>query len=142
MGHTWKSVVLTVVVELAVISSAQGQPVAFVAHAGARACLARSYSVIPQSSSSHMDPNNSGMPNADGWPKSATPQGSVIVAYVVALELLLAVMTAVACWLVLGLAGIIVKVPERPVPRAVPAKTPSHEALIPVQNLLTSVRPT
>jgi hypothetical protein len=137
MGHTWKSVILTVVVELAAICSAQGQPVAFVADAGVRASLARSYSVIPQSSSRHAEPNNSGMPNADGWPKAATPRGSAIVAYVVTLELLLAVMAAIACWLVLGLAGIILKLP-----RVVPAKTPSHEALIPVQSLLTSVHPT
>ena len=172
MGHTRKSLVLTVIAELAAICSAQGQPVAFVADAGARACLAQSRSVIPQSRSRHVDPNNSGMPNANSEllptassrrpaflpagrePALSAPRatatgsrtgisrGSAIVAYVVTLELLLAVMAAIACWLVLGLAGIILKLQERPVPLAVPAKTPSREALIPAQNLLTSVHPT
>jgi len=136
MGRTWKSVVLVVVVGLAAVCSAHGQPVPFVADADARACLALSYRAIPQFSSRHVDPNDPPMPDTDEWPQSAAAQGSVIVSYVGMLVLLSAVVSAIGSLLALALAGIIVKLLERPIRPAVSA-TSSHLpfVLVPARKL-------
>ncbi|MGD1081550.1 MAG: hypothetical protein ABR881_24780 [Candidatus Sulfotelmatobacter sp.] len=128
MGRPWKSVVLAVV-GLATMCSAHGQPVPFVAAADARACLVRFYSAIPHFSSRHLDPNDAAKMQGDEWPEAASPNGSIIVAYVVALELLLAGVAATACLLVLALAGAVVKLQERPARRAAPIPSLSHESL-------------
>jgi len=117
MGPTWKSVVFAIV-SLAAICSAQALPVPFVADA--RACLMRSYSADPQLSSRYVDPNHPPMPDADEWREAAVSHEKLIVAYVVALELLLAAVAVIACLLALGLAGLVVKLQQRAARPAVP----------------------
>lgn len=135
MGPTWKSVVSAVVVGLAAICSAHGQPVPFIADADARACLMRSYSAMPSSSSRYVNPNDPRIAEAAGWREAAAPQGKLIVAYVVALESLLAAITVVACLLVLALAGFIVRRRQRPARAAVPAESSAPFVLVPETKL-------
>jgi hypothetical protein len=134
MGRTWISVVLTVV-GLAAMCPAQLVP--FIAAADARACLARSYDAIPQFSTHQVDPNDPPMPDTYEWREAATPSRSIIVAYVVALELLLAGVAAIACLLVLALAGAIVNLQKRPARRPAPIPSLTHESL----PLVTAKRP-
>jgi hypothetical protein len=125
MGRTWKSVILAVVVNLVTISSAQGQIVPFLADADARACLARSYSVLPWiSGGQSVRPNEAWITDADRPGEAVPPDALAIVSYVAALELLLAVMAAIACLLALAVAGVVVRAAQRRRHRAaVPAKS-------------------
>jgi hypothetical protein len=134
MGRTWISVVLTVV-GLAAMCPAQLVPL--IAAADARACLGRSYDAIPQFSTHPVDPNDPPMPDTYEWREAATPSRSIIVAYVVALELLLAGVAAIACLLVLALAGAIVNLQKRPARRPAPIPSLTHESL----PLVTAKRP-
>jgi hypothetical protein len=134
MGRTWISVVLTVV-GLAAMCPAQLVP--FIAAADARACLALSYDAIPQFSTHQVDPNDPPMPDTYEWLEAATPRGSIIVAYVVALELLLAGVAAIACLLVLALAGAIVNLQKRPARHPAPIPSLTRESL----PLVTAKRP-
>jgi hypothetical protein len=128
MGRPWKSIVLAVV-GLATMCSAHGRPVLFVAAADARPRLVQCYSAISHFSSRHPDPNDAAKMQGDEWPGDAAPNGSIIVTYVVALELLLAGVAATACLLVLALVGAVVKLQERPARRAAPIPSLSHESL-------------
>ncbi len=130
MGRTWESVALALLVGLATICSAYGQSVPFIADADARACLARSYSAMPSSSSRYVNPNDPRIAEAEGWREAAGPQGKLIVAYVVALESLLAAITVVACLLMLALAGFFVKRRQQPARAAAPAESPAPFVLV------------
>jgi hypothetical protein len=124
MGRTWKSVVLAVAVALAAICSAHSQPVPFVANVDARACLARSYSVIPQVNGSQpARPDDRRIIDADRASAAIPPNSLGIVAYVAGLELLLAVMAAIGCLLALGLARAVGKRQRRRCPAAAPANS-------------------
>lgn len=108
MGPTWKSIV-ALVIGLAAICSAHGQPVPFLANVGTRACLTLSYRVIPELASQSLRPNDPRITEA-GRTSPAMPSDTLsIVAYVAGLELVLAVMAAIACLLALALAGVHVK---------------------------------
>jgi hypothetical protein len=124
MGPTWKSVVLAVAIWLSATCSAQGQPVPFVADADARACLARSYSAIPQVRGSQPARSNDRRITDADRASAATPANRMeIVEYVAGLELLLAAMAAIACWLALVVAGAAVKRQRRGRPATVSAKS-------------------
>jgi|SRR5579872_6108358 len=128
MGRPWKSVVLAVV-GLAAMCSAHGRPVLFVAAADARSGSAQCYSAISHFTSRRPDPNDAAKVQRYEGPEAAAPNGSMIVAYLVALELLLAGVTATACLLVLALAEAVVKLQERPPRCAAPIPRLSHESL-------------
>jgi hypothetical protein len=113
MGPTWKSIV-AFVIGLAAICSAHGQPVPFFANVGARACLTLSYSVIPELASHSLRPDDPRITEA-GRTSAAMPSDRLgIVAYVAGLELVLAVLAAIACLLALALAGVHVKRQRQP----------------------------
>jgi hypothetical protein len=124
MGPAWKSVVLAVAVGLSTICPAHGQPVPFVADVDARACLMRSYSAIPQVSGRRpARPDDGRISDADRA-SAATPASSMeIVAYVAGLELLLAVMAAIASLVALVVAGAVVKRQPRHRPATASAKS-------------------
>jgi hypothetical protein len=130
MGRTRKSVVLAVMVGVAAICSTHAQPVTFVTGANAHASLVRSYSDSPDFRSRHLDPNDAAMMLGDEWPEAATPNGLIIVAYIVAMALLLAGVVAAACLLVLALAGAVVKLRKRPTRHATPIPSLSHQSLV------------
>jgi hypothetical protein len=110
MERAWKPFVLAVVLEFATISFVHGRLVPFVSDTHARD-LARSYSVMPQFN--HVNRSDRSAPDSDGWPESDRGKASVIVCYMVMLELLAAVFAALGSLLMLALAGIVVKVQER-----------------------------
>jgi hypothetical protein len=115
MVRTWGWAALAVAVQLAAWCPAQGQHVGILADTDARACLARSYSVVPQPGSNYLDPNQP-WPVNDGdvaLAMSAAPDGSVVISYVVMLAVESAVFSALASLLVLALAGIFVKIEDR-----------------------------
>jgi hypothetical protein len=113
MGPTWKSLV-AVGVGLAAVCSAHGQPVPFLAATDARACLMLSYSVVPQPASQSVRPGDPRITDADRTSATSPPDTLGIVAYVAGLEILLAVMAAVACLLALAFAGFAVRRQRRP----------------------------
>jgi hypothetical protein len=117
VGSTWKWAILAAVIGLGAIGSAQ--PVGFLADLDARACLARSYSVVPQPGSTSVDPNEPWPVDYGQMTLTAAPIGKVVVSYVATLALSSAVIVALACLLLLALAGIVTKLQERPVPCAV-----------------------
>ena len=117
MGSTWRWAILAAVIELGAMGSAQ--PVGLLAEVDARACLARSYSVVPQPGSASVDPNEPWPVDYSQMTLTAAPNGEVVVSYVAMLALSSAVMVALACLLLLALAGIVTKVQERPVQCAV-----------------------
>jgi hypothetical protein len=111
---TWKCAILAAVIGLGAIGSAQ--PVGFLADVDARACWARSYSVVPQPGSASVDPNEPWPVDYGQMTLTAAPNGKVVVSYVAMLALSSAVIVALACLLLLALAGIVTKLQERPVP--------------------------
>ena len=117
MGSTWKWAILAVVIQLGATGYAQS--VSFLADVDARACLARSYSVVPQLGSTSVDPNEPWPVDSSQMTLTAAPNGEVVVSYVAMLALSSAVMVALACLLLLAVAGIVTKLQERPVPCAV-----------------------
>jgi hypothetical protein len=124
MGRTRKSVVLAVMVGLATICSTQTQPVTFVTTANAHACLHAVLQRYSHFRSRHLDPNDSAMMLRDELAKTTTPNGSIIVAYILGLELLLAGVAAAACLLILALAGAVAKLQKRPLSHAAPIMSP------------------
>ncbi|MFZ0865002.1 MAG: hypothetical protein WB781_06000 [Candidatus Sulfotelmatobacter sp.] len=84
-------------------------------------------SAVPQLVRTPQPPTLSAADDPHQWPEAASSNGSIIVAYVVALELLLAGVAATACLLVLALAGAVVKLQERPAVRQ-----PNEEAIMKV----------
>jgi hypothetical protein len=123
MGRTWKSVILAVVVNLATISPAQGQPKPLVADAGAQP--------VPQADSSRpANRDDSQITDADGSGEILRPNAIAIFAYVAGLELLLAVIAAIACLLALVLAAVVARRFERSASPAGPARIASPESLI------------
>jgi hypothetical protein len=117
MGSTWKWAILAALIELGTMGSAQS--VGFLADVDARACLSRSYSVIPLPGSASVDPNEPWPVDYGQMTLTAAPSSEEVVSYVAMLALSSAVMVALACLLLLVLAGIVTKVQERPVPCAV-----------------------
>jgi len=117
VGSTWKLAILAAVIGLGAMGSAQ--PVGFLADVDARACLARSYGVVPQPGSTSVDPREPWPVDYGQMTLTAAPNSELVVSYVAMLALSSAVMVAVACLLLLALAGIVTKVQERPVPCAV-----------------------
>lgn len=141
MGNSWKWAILAAVIEVGAMCSAQ--PVGFLADVDARACLARSYSVVPQPGGASVDPN-------DPWPVdysqmtgTSVPNGEAVVSYVAMLALSSAVMAALACLLILALAGIVVKVQDRPAQCAVSSRgfSPGRLALAAQELPAKSVAP-
>jgi hypothetical protein len=123
MGRTWKSVILAVVVNLATISSAQGQPKPLVADAGAQA--------VPKADSSRpANRDDSQITDADRPGEIVHRKAIAIFSYVAGLELLLAVMAAIGCLLVLVLAAVVARRFERSASPAVPARIASPESHI------------
>jgi len=116
MGSTWRWAILAAVIELGAMGSAQ--PVGLLADVDARACLARSYSVVPQPGSASVDPNEPWPVDYSQMTLTAAPNSEVVVSYVAMLALSSAVMVALACLLLLALAGIVTKAQERPIPCA------------------------
>ena len=110
MGSTWKWAILAAVIELGTICSAQ--PVGFLADVDARACLTRSYSVVPRPGSASVEPNEPWPVDYNQMTRTSVPDGEVLVSYVATLALSSAVMSALASLLVLALAGIVMKVRE------------------------------
>jgi hypothetical protein len=115
--NTWKWAILGAVIGLGAMSSAQ--PVGLLADVDARACLARSYSVVPHPGSASIDPNEPWPVDYSQMTPTAAPNSEVVVSYVAMLALSSAVMVALACLLLLALAGIVTKVQKRNVPFAV-----------------------
>jgi hypothetical protein len=114
VGSTWKWAILAAVIGLGANGSAQ--PVGFLAEVDARACLALSYSVVPQPGSASIDPNEPWPVDYGQMTLTAAPNGELVVSYVAMLALSSAVMVALACLLLLALAGIVTNLQERPVP--------------------------
>lgn len=133
MGPTWKSVVLAVAVGLAAIYSAHGQPVPPVGDAGAR--LAPSPGAVSQFNlSQSVSPDDPWIREADGMSAAMAPNSLSIGAYLAGLELLLAVVVAIACLSALALAGVVVKRQQRRRPAAVPAGSRlATRILVPVE---------
>jgi len=127
VGSTWKWAILATLIELGAMCSAQ--PLGFLADVDAHACLARSYSVVPQPGSASVDPNTPWPVDYSQMTRTAAPNGEVVVSYVAMLALSSAVMAALACLLVLAFAGIVVKVQERPAQCAVSSSSFSHPRL-------------
>jgi hypothetical protein len=121
MGRTWKSAVLAVVVAVATMCSAHSQPVPFRVDADAGA--------VPKVSemANRDDPR---ITDTDRSREALPPNAVPIVSYVAGLELLLAVMAAIACLLALAVAGVVARKVERPVSPVVPARIGSPESLI------------
>jgi hypothetical protein len=119
MGPTWKSLGLAVVAGFATMCSAHGQLIPLLANANVRACLARSYSVIPGSSGQSVSPDDPRFADADRR-EAAGPKGLEIISYVAGLEVLLAVMAAIGSLLALALAGVVVRMRWRRRSTAVP----------------------
>lgn len=127
MGRTWKSVILAVVVDLATICSAQGQPKPLVADGGAQA--------VPTAHGSRpANRDDSQITDADRRGEIPHPNAIAIFSYVAGLEVLLAIMVAIGCLLVLGLAGVAVRRLECSVLAEQPA--PESLILIPAKKLL------
>jgi hypothetical protein len=112
VGNAWKWALLAAVIEVGTMCSAQ--PVGFLAAVDARACLMRSYSLVPQPGSASVDPNEPWLVDYGQMNRTSVPNGEVVVSYVAMLALGSAVMVALACLLVLALAGIVVKVQKTP----------------------------
>ena len=127
MGSTWKWAILAAVIEAGAICTAQ--PVGFLADVDARACLARSYSVIPRPGSVSVDPNQPWPVDYSQMTQTSVPNGKVVVSYVALLALSSAVMAALASLLVLALAGIVMRVQQRPPQRAVSSGSFSERRL-------------
>lgn len=127
MGSTWKWAILAAVIEAGTMCSAQ--PVGFLADVDARACLARSYSVIPRPGSASVDPNEPEPVDYSQMTQTSVPNGKVVVSYVALLALSSAVMAAFASLLVLVLAGVVMKVQESPAHCAVSSGSPSQRRL-------------
>lgn len=127
MGRTWKWAVLTGVVELAVMCAAQ--PAGFLADADARACLARSYSLIPRPVGASADPHEPWPVDYSQMNEAAYADGSLIVSYVVILALVsaAAALSAIGCLLILALAGVIAKVQDRPARFTAPASSVARQ---------------
>jgi hypothetical protein len=114
MGRTWKSAVLAVVVAVATMCSAHSQPILSRADTDAGA--------VPQVSET-VNRDDPRITDTDRSREAVPPNAIAIVSYVAGLELLLAVMAAIACLLALALAGIVVKRHRRPRLAAVPARS-------------------
>lgn len=127
MGSTWKWSILAVVIEVGTMCSAQ--PVAFLTNVDARACLARSYSVVPQPGRASVDPNEPWLVDYSQMTRTSVPNGEVVISYVAMLALSSAVMAALACLLVLALVGIVLKVRESPAQCAVSSSCFSQRRL-------------
>jgi hypothetical protein len=136
VGNTWKWAILAAVIGLGVNGSAQ--PVGFLAEVDARACLARSYSAVPQPGSASVDPNQPWPVDYGQMTLTAAPNGEVVVSYVAMLALSSAVIIALACLLLLALAGIVTKLQERPVPCAVSSSRLPHRGRALVAKKLTA----
>jgi hypothetical protein len=119
VGSTWKWAILAAAIEVGTICSAQS--IGFLADVDARACLARSYSVVPQPGSGAVDPNEPWPVDYSQMTRTSVPDGEVVVSYVATLALSSAVMSALASLLVLALSGIVMKVRESPARCAVSA---------------------
>lgn len=128
MGSTWKWAILAAVIEAGTMCSAQ--PVGRLADVDARACLARSYSVIPRPGSASVDPNEPEPVDYSQTTQTSVPNGKVVVSYVALLALSSAVMAAVASFLVLVIAGIVTKVQESPAQCAVSSGCLSQRRLV------------
>ena len=124
MGSTWKWAVLAAVIGVGTMCFAQ--PVGFIAEVDARACLARSHSVIPQPGSASVDPNEPWPVDYSQMTQTSAPNGEAVVSYVAMLALSSAVMVALACLLLLGLAGVVTKVQGRPAQSAVSSGSFPH----------------
>lgn len=113
MGRKWAYAAVAIVLDFVVLCPANAQP-AFSSASGEDHCLAQAHSVIMQSGRSFG-------PDTDPTETAARPPfapassgyGPLLVFFVVAVELALAVATAVACWLVLVIAGICVSIEDR-----------------------------
>jgi ABC-type Na+ efflux pump permease subunit len=110
VGSTWKWAILAAVIGVGTMCSAH--PVGLLVDA--RAYLARSYSVVPQPGSASVDPNEPWPVDYSQMTQTSAPNGEVVVSYIAMLALSSAVMVALACLLLLALAGIVTKSQKSP----------------------------
>jgi len=108
MVRTWGCTILTMVLYLVALCPANAKPTTFLGNFETAGSVKLASSTILQAGKRHFDPNE-GRTARTGHPPNIPVNGGnglIIVIYVAAVELALAAIVAVTCWLVLAIAGI------------------------------------
>jgi len=134
MVHKWAYAVLAIVLDFAALCPANAQP-GFLSASGADDSVRRANSLVRQAGNTAFAPDTGRTERAEHSPlgPASSGNGPALVAFVVAVELALAAITAAACWLVLALAGICVDIEDRRRFKLVPPFLPERLALHPVR---------
>ena len=115
MVRTWGCAVLTIALDLVALCPANAQPTTFPRNVEAAGGLKLANSTILQANNQRFDPNPDRTARTGRSPNARVngENGLIVVIYVAAVELSLAAIVAVTCWLVLAIAGIFDRVENR-----------------------------
>jgi len=135
MVRKWAFAVVAIVLDFVVLCPANAQPVRFLSASDVDDCLRRTDSLVMQAGNTSFGPDASRTQRAERPPfgPGSSGNGPALVFFVVAVELALAAITAVACWLVLAIAGICVRIEDRRHLKIVQPFLPERLAFHPVR---------
>lgn len=125
MAPIWRWALAAILVGFVACGAASGQSISPRNDFDTHVCLTGACDSAAQAVAPVFDPSGNA-PNAVESSSAIRAKGRAIVFYVIALELILAGIVAVACWLVLFLAGICVGIEERPAVEAPSAPASLH----------------
>jgi hypothetical protein len=135
MVRKWAYAVVAIALDFVVLCPANAQPVRFLSASGVDDCLGRANGLVVQAGNTSFGPDANRTERAERPPFGPVTRGNVLelVSFVVVVELALAAITAVACLLVLAIAGICVTIENRRRLKILQPFLPERLALHPVR---------